>query len=71
MGKRKLVKGAMPTLNLPEYAVLNEIHNYAVANAKDGATQLIKIESYKVLLLLKAFFWTFSRNCHQLKLAKH
>ena len=51
MGKRKLVKGAMPTLNLPEYAVLNEIHNYAVANAKDGATQLIKIESYKVLLL--------------------
>jgi len=47
MGKRKLVKGAMPTLHLPEYAVLNEIHNYAVANAKDGATQLIKIESYK------------------------
>jgi len=46
MGKRKLVKGAMPTQNLPEYAVLNEIHNYALAKGEHG-TQMIKIESYK------------------------
>ena len=46
--------GAMPTQNLPEYAVLNEIHNYAVARGENG-TQMIKIEScelYYVIITL-------------------
>ena len=34
VGKRKLAKGSMPSLDLPEFAVLAEIHNYAMA--KDG-----------------------------------